>query len=277
MDQQHKDLARFLRSARRRLNPEDFGIAVTSRRRTSGLRREEVAALSGISLTWYTWFEQGRNIRPSTEVLDNLSKVFRLDAKEREFLFHLAQGRPAPLAGPSQSVIGAQTRQLIDAIGVPALVIDEIWTVIGWNRLMARVIRDYDRFPPEERNLFRILVQSPRYRRDPVEYRKMVERLTARLRWDYSRMRERGAFDALIGDVRALCPIFDECWQSDEIADHFEASHSVDCEGHGRIDFHHTSYAIEGAPGQRMVLYAPENEESRRKLAAVIEELQRPA
>ncbi|MEZ5892956.1 MAG: helix-turn-helix transcriptional regulator [Parvularculaceae bacterium] len=275
MDTKRKDLSRFLRSARNRLNPEDFGITVTARRRTAGLRREEVATLAGISLTWYTWFEQGRDIRPSTEVLDNLSKVLRLDEKEREFLFHLAQGRPAPISGALHSEVSVSTRQLLDTIGVPALVIDENWTVIGWNRLMTRVLRDYSNIPPEDRNLFRILLMSQRYQADKTAYPKMVERLTARLKWDYSRMRERAFFDTLIEDMRGRCPIFNEYWESEEIADHFEASHSVDCPGVGRIDLHHTSYAIEGALGQRVVLYAPENEESRQRLNLVIDELRR--
>ena len=270
MSENRDDISRFLRSARNRLKPEDYGITPTGRRRTPGLRREEVATLAGISLTWYTWFEQGRDIKPSTEVLDNLCVVLRLDEKEREFLFHLAQGRPAPISGALHSEVSPSTRQLIDTIGVPALIIDENWSVIAWNKLMTRVLRDYSRFPPEERNLFRVLVTSQRYKANEAEYRKMVERLTARLRWDYSRMRDRTFFNKLIEEVRGLCPIFDECWESDEIVDHFEASHTIECDGVGAIDLHHTSYAIEGLLGQRMVLYAPENDASRKKLDQII-------
>ncbi len=273
MESTRTDLARFLRSARNRLHPADFGIASTGRRRTPGLRREEVATLAGISLTWYTWFEQGRDIRPSAEVLDNLAVVLRLDEKEREFLFLLAQGRPPPLAPSLHEDVSPGARLVLDTIGVPALVVNENWTVVGWNALYTHLFRDYGSMPPEERNLLRVLLLSKHYQQTEEDFRKMVERLTARLRWDYSRAKDRSFFDALIKEMRPLCPAFDHYWQGTDIADCFEASHAVGCEKLGRIDLHHTSYAIEGALGQRMVLYAPENKESRERLEKVVLDL----
>lgn len=273
MEQNKKEISRFLRNARQRLNPEDYGITASGRRRTPGLRREEVASLAGISLTWYTWFEQGRDIRPSTEVLENLCIVLRLDDKEREFLFQLAQGRPSPLSPNLHNEISRGTRLLLDTVDVPAIVMNEHWSVIGWNKLVTKVLRDYGAVPPAERNLFKILLTSDAYKHEPDEYRRMVRRLTARLRWDYSRAKDRAFFDQLISEARELCPIFDECWQSPDIIDRFEASHSIEVKGVGRIDLRHTSYAIEGALGQRMVFYAPENEESRAKIAKIKAEL----
>lgn len=269
MEQNRSEISRFLRNARQRLNPEDFGIAGSGRRRTPGLRREEVATLAGISLTWYTWFEQGRDIRPSTEVLENLAVVLRLDEKEREFLFQLAQGRPSPLSPNLHNEISRGTRILLDTVNVPAVVLNEHWSVIGWNRLVTHVLRDYGAIPSGERNMFKILLTTDVYKQDPDEYRRMVKRLTARLRWDYSRSKDRAFFDKLINEARELCPIFDECWQSPDIMDRFEASHSIEVKDVGRIDLRHTSYAIEGALGQRMVFYAPENEESRLRIAQI--------
>lgn len=274
MEQDRKEISRFLRNARQRLNPEDFGITGSGRRRTPGLRREEVATLAGISLTWYTWFEQGRNIRPSTEVLENLAVVLRLDEKEREFLFQLAQGRPSPLSPNLHNEISRGTRILLDTVNVPAMVMNEHWSVIGWNRLVTRILRDYGAVPFPERNLFKILLSTDAYKQNPEEYQRMVKRLTARLRWDYSRAKDRTFFDKLIAEARAEHPIFDECWQSPDILDRFEASHSLDVPGVGRVDLRHTSYAIEGALGQRMVLYAPENEDSRARIAKVQAQLE---
>jgi len=275
MEQKRKDLSRFLRNARNRLNPEDFGVSATGRRRTPGLRREEVATLAGISLTWYTWFEQGRDIHPATEVLENLAVVLRLDEKEREFLFQLAQGRPSPLSASIHNEITRGTQLILDTINIPALVMNEHWLVIAWNGLIAKLFRDYGAIPLSERNLFRILLTSDYYKQDPEEYRRIAKRLTARLRWDYSRAKDRSYFDKLINDMRNEVEIFDECWQSSDILDRFEASHTANVEGVGRIDLRHTSYAIEGALSQRMVLYAPENEESRVRLMKVWQGLEK--
>ncbi len=275
MQQNRSELARFLRSARNRLNPADFGIVATGRRRTPGLRREEVATLAGISLTWYTWFEQGRDIRPSAEVLDNLSVVLRLDEKERAFLFHLAQGRPPPLAPDVHENLSSGVRLALDTVGVPAIVINENWSVIGWNNLYAHILRDYGAVPADDRNMLRVLLLSERYQEDADEFKKMVKRLTAKLRWDYSRSKDPTYFDKLIAEMRAQCPAFDQYWQGTEITDSFEASHSVKYEGLGRIDFHHTSYAIEGVLGQRMVLFSPENDDSRARLAQVKDALKK--
>ena len=269
MQQNRTELARFLRNARNRLNPADFGIATTGRRRTPGLRREEVATLAGISLTWYTWFEQGRDIRPSAEVLDNLSVVLRLDEKERAFLFHLAQGRPPPLVPYVHEKLNPGVRLALDTVGVPAIVINENWSVIGWNELYAHIFRDYGALPQEERNMLRVLLLSKRYQKDPDEFDKMVKRLTAKLRWDYSRSKDQAFFDKLISEMRAQCHVFDQYWQGTEITDSFEASHAIDFESVGRIDFHHTSYAVEGVLGQRIVLYTPENELSKTRLESI--------
>ena len=275
MQQNRNELARFLRNARNRLNPADFGIAATGRRRTPGLRREEVATLAGISLTWYTWFEQGRDIRPSSEVLDNLSVVLRLDEKERAFLFHLAQGRPPPLVPFVHEELSPGVKLALDTVGVPAIVINENWSVIGWNNLYAHIFRDYGALQQEDRNMLRVLLLSKRYQKDPDEFNKMVKRLTAKLRWDYSRSKDPTYFDMLIAQMREQCPVFDQYWQGTEITDSFEASHSIDFEDVGRINFHHTSYAIEGVLGQRMVLYTPENQISRSRLEQVKDDMKK--
>lgn len=269
MQQNRNEISRFLRSARNRLNPADFGIAASGRRRTPGLRREEVATLAGISLTWYTWFEQGRDIRPSAQVLDNLSVVLRLDEKERAFLFHLAQGRPPPLVPVVHETLSTGVRLALDTVGMPALVINENWSVIGWNNLYAEILRDYGAREPEDRNMLRVLLTSKRYQQNTDEFNKMVKRLTAKLRWDYSRAKDQTYFDKLIAEMRETCGVFDQYWEGTEITDSFEASHAIEYEGIGRIDFHHTSYAIEGVLGQRMVLFSPENELSRTRLEEV--------
>lgn len=263
---QREELTRFLKSARARITPQEVGLPVGERRRAQGLRREEVATLSGMSVTWYTWFEQGRDVQLSATMLERLSRTLKLSAQEREFLFALAQHRPPPLALPPDEVIRPSTQHLMDSLSIPAQVITDDWTVIGWNALVTRVFRDYAQLPPGERNLFKILLLDERYRTDPERYRSMVKRITARFKWDYSRTTRVELFDRLIAEMLEASPEFAEFWHESEIVAHFEDIHDADVPGVGRITLQHTSYAIEEAPSQRLMLFAPVDAESAERL-----------
>lgn len=264
-----EELSRFLKAARARLSPAEVGLPPGERRRTRGLRREEVASLTGMSVTWYTWFEQGREVQLSVPMLDRLTRTLRLDANEREFLFALAQHRPPPLETQIDETVRPATQQLMDALSIPALVIVDDWTVIGWNALVARAFRDYAPLPRAERNLFRILMTSDRYRTDPAHFEEMAHRLVARFKWDYSRTSKPEIFDPIIAEMSETSALFRECWQATEILPYFEHVNTADMPGVGCITFRHTSYAVEGAAGQRLILFAPDDPESARRLALI--------
>ena len=252
-----EQLSRFLKSARARLSPAEVGLPPGERRRTKGLRREEVAALGGMSVTWYTWFEQGRDVHLSVPMLERLARTLKLDTTEREFLFALAQHRPPPLETQIDEEIRPATQEMMDSLSIPALVIVEDWTVIGWNRLVARAFRDYGQLPRHERNLFRILMLSERYQTDPEHYREMGRRLTARFKWDYSRTTKPEIFDQIIAEMIERSELFREVWQESDILPYFEHVNTANMPEVGDISFRHTSYAIEGSPGQRLILFAP--------------------
>src|ERR1700760_2362817 len=120
----------FLKSCRARLQ--------AARRRTPGLRRDDVAALAGLSATWYTWLEQGRDVRASDRVLESLSRTLRLSTEERDYLFSLAQNRPAPLQQVRVEPLPESVRRTLDALNVPAEVITPRWDVIYWNDMVKR-------------------------------------------------------------------------------------------------------------------------------------------
>lgn len=266
------ELSRFLKAARAKLTPEQLGLPAGERRRTGGLRREEVATLSGMSVTWYTWFEQGREVQLSAPMLDRLSHTLRFTPNEREFLFALAQHRPPPLATRLDESIRPATRHLMDSLSIPALVIVEDWTVVGWNRLVTRTFRDYDALPCEDRNLFRILLLNPRYRTDPDRFRTMARRLIALFKWDYSRTNQPEVFDAIIGDMMKQSDMFRQYWPQPEIIDHFADINIADLPGVGEILFRHSSYAIEEAPGQRLLLFAPLDDAGAARFARFVAE-----
>lgn len=264
---QREELSRFLKAARARISPVDVGLPAGERRRTRGLRREEVATLAGMSVTWYTWFEQGRDVQVSAPLIERLSGTLRLNANEREFLFALAQHRPPPLSTKRDEVIRPGTQHLMDSLPIPALVIVEDWTVIGWNQFVARAFRDYQDIPRSERNLFKILMLNERYRTDPERYREMGKRLTARLKWDYSHTAQPEVFDAIIADMLERSDLFREFWEKSDIMAHFDDTNVAHVEGIGEIIFRHTSYAIEEAPGQRLILFAPNDAASAERLS----------
>ena len=274
---QREELSRFLKAARAKLAPSEVGLPAGERRRTRGLRREEVATLAGMSVTWYTWFEQGREVQLSAPMLERLSRTLRLSPNEREFLFALAQHRPPPLSQRPDETIHAGTQHLMDSLSIPALVIIEDWTVIGWNGLVARAFRDYSQMPRADRNLFRILMLNPRYRADPDKFKDMCRRLIARFKWDYSRTAQPEVFEGIIADMMETSEFFRQYWQESEIMAHFEDTNIADMPGVGEIMFRHTSYAIEEAPGQRLLLFAPLDAVSARRLAQLVDDQDAPA
>lgn len=267
-----QELTRFLKSVRARLNPGDVGLPQGERRRTPGLRREELAALAGMSVTWYTWFEQGREVQLSAPMLERLSSVLRLSGEEREFLFALAQHRPPPLARDPDETVGPAIQHMLDSLDVPAQVMTENWEVVAWNRMVAKVFRDYGQLPRDQRNLLKILLTSPAYRADECAYREMVKRVTARFKWDYSRTTRLDYFEALIEEMLERSDLFREYWDKSDIVGHFEGLQTVTLPQVGEITFRHSSYTVEEAPTQRLMVFAPIDEASARKLRALAAE-----
>jgi len=260
-------LSEFLKNCRGRLKPSMMGLPAGGRRRTPGLRREDVAALAGLSATWYTWLEQGRDVRASDRILENLCRTLRLSSEERDYLFSLAQSRPAPLEPSRIEEVSPAIQRTLEALHVPALVITPRWDVIYWNRMVTKTFRDYAAIPVEGRNLIRILLTSPEYQLDPVEYQAMARRVLAKLRVDYSQSAGDPAFEELIRDLGEICPAFQDLWRSPEIMARSEGIHLLRHPQLGGITFEHTSYVVEGAPTLRVVIFAPHDPESAAKVA----------
>jgi hypothetical protein len=265
-------LAEFLKSRRARVTPGSVGLPESARRRTPGLRREDVAALAGLSATWYAWLEQGRDIHASDRVLEGLSDTLRLSPEERDYLFSLAQSRPAPLKRSRPPELPAAVRRTLESLNVPALVMTPRWDVIAWNAMMTRTIRDYGAMAPEERNLLRILLVTPEERVDEADYEAMARRIVAKFHVDYSQAGPDPAFEALVDELNAVSPAFRRLWRSPEILGRSEGVHLQRHPERGDIRLEHTSYVVEGAPLLRVVIYAPHDPESAAKLAALARE-----
>ena len=261
-------VSEFLKSCRARLQPGDLGLPDPQRRRTPGLRREDVAALSGLSVTWYTWLEQGRNVHVSDTVLDRLSITFRLSTDERSYLYSLAQHRPPPLnSDGAQQTANPAVLQMLHTLPIPALVKTARWDVIGWNRLVAQVFRDYDSLLPADRNLLRILFTDPIYAIDAAEFREMARRVLAKFRIDYSQAGSDPAFDELISELEQRSPTFRTVWRSPEVTGRSEGVNLIRHPVHGELRFEHSSYVPEGQPLHRVVVFVPHDERTARQIA----------
>ncbi len=269
---QRAQLSEFLKSCRARISPTTLGLPAAGRRRTPGLRREDVAALAGLSATWYTWLEQGRDVRASDRVLESLSRTLRLSTEERDYLFSLAQSRPAPLQPSRVEAVSPAVQRTLDALHVPALVITPRWDVVHWNRMVIKTFRDYSTMPPERRNLVRILLTSPEYQEDPVAYDAMARRVLSKLRVDYSQAGGDPGFEALIDELNEVCPAFHDLWRSPEIMGRSEGVHLLRHPQLGGITFEHTSYVVEGAPSLRVVIFAPHDADSAAKVIRLARE-----
>jgi transcriptional regulator with XRE-family HTH domain len=271
MDTQRRQLIDFLKGCRARLSPTQVGLPDTNRRRTPGLRREDVAALAGVSVTWYTWLEQGRKIQVSADVLERVCMTLRMTADEREYLFALVQHRPAPPVSTRATEVSPTLARMLDALAVPALVMTARWDVIAWNPLMSQGLRAYERLEPAQRNLLRILlVEDTSYQQDPVEYETMVRRVLSKFRVDYSQTPDDPAFEQLIDELAERCSIFRRLWNSPEVLGRSEAIayHSQ----LGGLKMEHSSYVPEGSPTLRVVIFVPYDEQSAAKISALREE-----
>lgn len=269
-DAQRHQLSTFLKHCRGRLSPVQVGLPTTGNRRTPGLRRQELAALAGVSVSWYTWLEQGRAIQVSTELLERISAALRLSDDERTYLFALAQRRPAPSVTPRRDDASVALVRMLDAVGIPALVMTARWDVIVWNDL-TRIFRDYGAIAAERRNLLRILLlDDPIHRQNADTYETMARELVSKFRTDYGKAALSFDFDSLIAELAARSPVFNRLWHSQDVLT------SIDGVAWypqlGGMRFEHSSYTPEGSPTLRVVAYVPYDEDSTSKLAEFMAE-----
>jgi transcriptional regulator with XRE-family HTH domain len=255
--------ADFLRNCRARMQPSELGLPSPQRKRTQGLRREDVAALSGVSVAWYTWLEQGREMRVSEEVLERICHTFRLSEEEREYLFSLVQQRPPRLLPDAQDQVPCEILRMVEGLRVPGIVMNLRWDVLGWNQLNTLLFRDYAQIPLERRNLAEILLTGHALNKDPVELEEMARRMLAKLRVHYSQAGNDPKFDALLQRLDAASPLFQRLWHSPDIHVGAYGVYRFVHAMFGMLAFDHTSYVPDGQPGLRVTICMPHDAATR--------------
>jgi transcriptional regulator with XRE-family HTH domain len=256
LDRSRSELSDFLVSRRARLSPADVGLPDGGRRRTQGLRREEVASLAGVGLTWYTWFEQGRDIRVSPDFLENVARALRLSGAERRHLFVLLDRESAPVAVPERKISRALQRMIDGMPTYPAYFRTARWDVIAWNKPAERLFR-YGDLRPEERNLMRMMFLNQEFRAMVPNWAQAAPNLVAKFRGDYGRYRGDAATEALIKELQQRSPEFKLWWRRHDVLSSGEGIKTLSLKGKGEMLFEHTSFSVNGEPDLNLVVYAP--------------------
>lgn len=246
----------FLRDRRARLDPATFGFS--GRRRTPGLRREEVAQRANISATWYTWLEQGRGGAPSDDVLNRISKGLMLTEAEREHLFMLALGRPPEVRFRSPEGISPRLQRLLDTLDAsPAFVRTAAWDVVAWNRAATVVMTDYDRLLPGDRNILRLLFGSHAVRARQHDWEAMARFVVGAFRADAARAGATSDIAALVDDLCTNSPEFAALWQENDVISHGEGTKRLNHPILGDIELEYSGFAVDGRPDLNLVVYNP--------------------
>lgn len=264
-------LGGFLTARRAALSPESVGLPC-GRRRTPGLKREEVALLSGVSTTWYTWLEQGRPVRASAEALERIAGTLQLDRGQREHLFLLAHDRPPPRRTAEEGRVTPTVQRLLDALPYPAYVKNSCWDVLAWNAAAAAVLTDYGALPPAERNIIRLLFTRPNPREAMPDWDREGPQLLAVLRAD--RLRgggEDAQFDALVEELTRKSADFAAWWPRPDLRGLGEGIKHVDHPRAGPLQLQYTAVTLDSAPDLGLVVYMPSREEDAAAIAFLLE------
>ena len=250
-------LGTYLKDRRTRLDPAAFGFAAT-RRRTSGLRREEVAQRANISPTWYTWLEQGRGGAPSADVLNRIAGALMLTDIEREHLFLLGLGRPPEVRYRASEGVTPRLQRLLDALEVsPALIKTATWDIVAWNRAAAVVLTDYSKLPPGQRNILRLMFGSPQIRAAQHDWDNISRFVVSAFRADAARAGAVSEVSQLVDELCRLSPEFEALWRENDVAAHGEGVKRLHHPLLGQIELEYSAFSVDGRPDLGMVVYNP--------------------
>ncbi|SNX58295.1 helix-turn-helix protein [Streptomyces sp. TLI_55] len=260
------ELAAFLRHRREHISPEQVGLPRGRRRRTPGLRREEVAHLSAVGVTWYTWLEQARDIQVSVQVLDALARTLLLDRSERAHLFQLAGAVDPTPATTCPSITPAIQRVLEQLEPIPACVQNSRYDILAYNRTYGLLLCDLDAVPAEDRNCLILSYTHEPWRSSIVHLDQTQRLMAARFRATMAGHLGEPAWKMLLQRLRTESPEFREVWDRHEVDAHRGKRKEFLNRYVGRVAVDHTDMWLGPEAGPRIVTYVPADEESKERL-----------
>jgi transcriptional regulator with XRE-family HTH domain len=263
-------LGSYLRDRRAKLDPATLGFPLT-RRRTPGLRREEVAQRASVSATWYTWLEQGRGGAPSASVLERIAHALMLTEVEREHLFLLALGRPPEVRYQLTEGVTPRLQRILDSLELsPAIVKTSTWDIIAWNRAASAVLADYEALPVRERNILRLMFCDPRVRAAQADWESVARFVVAAFRADAARAGAGANVQTLVDELARLSPEFDALWRDNDVRTYGEGSKYIRHPLAGLIGLEYSSFAVDGRPDLSMVIYTPATAADAERISSLI-------
>ncbi|MGN6464890.1 MAG: helix-turn-helix transcriptional regulator [Rhizobiaceae bacterium] len=268
---QENQLGAYLRGRRAKLDPVALGFSA-GRRRTPGLRREEVAQRANISPTWYTWLEQGRGGAPSAHVLDRVARALMLTEAEREHVFLLGLGRSPEVRYRKNDAVTPRLQRVLDALNPsPAVIRTALWDVVAWNRAATVMMIDYGSLAPEERNLLRYIFLDPRARASQHDWESVARFALGSFRADAARAGAVAEVEPLVEELCRLSPDFRRMWPEDhvqgppgEVVKHIR--HAVI----GPLAFEYSVFSVDGRTDLNMVVYNPATPEDAERIQSLL-------
>lgn len=269
MNEDANRLGTYLKERRARLDPATFGFP-PERRRTPGLRREEIAQIAHISATWYTWLEQGRGGAPSADVLDRLARAFSLSDAEREHLYLLAQDRPPKVRRADETGVTPHLQHVLDAFPEsPALLKTPEWSVVAWNRAAAAAFVNYSELPPSERNVLRMIF-SQRGRERNADWDDVAHLIVGTVRRDMLRSGRQPEDSAIIEALIRQSAEFRDMWADQTVLAHGEGVKRIRHPVAGLLQLEYSTFAVDGRADLSLVVFNPATPEDRSKIRELL-------
>ena len=266
-------LGTYLRDRRAKLDPTAFGFPL-KRRRTPGLRREEVAQRANVSATWYTWLEQGRGGAPSADVLDRIARAMMLTDLEREHLFLLGLGRPPEARYRAPEGISPRLQRVLDTLEYsPAFIRTATWDVIAWNRAAAAVLTDYSTLPDGQRNVLRMMFRDSGVRAAQPNWQSVARYVVASFRADVARAGAARNVQSLVDELCATSPEFAAMWRDNDVQGHGDGVKVLHNPIAGPLSMEFSAFAVDGRPDLNMVIYNPATPADADKIRALLKSL----
>lgn len=261
----------YLRDRRTRLDPASFGFA-GGRRRTPGLRREEVAQRANISPTWYAWLEQGRGGAPSADVLNRIAKGLMLTEPEREHLFMLGLGHPPEVRYKAAEGVTPRLQRVLDAMDVsPAIVKTPLWDVVAWNRPAAVLFTDYGALAPNQRNILRMIFADARVRAAQEDWQSVARFVVGAFRADAARAGATAEIGQFVEELSRLSPEFEALWLANDVNAYGEGLKRLHHAELGLLELEFSAFAVDGRPDLGMIVYNPVTRAEADRIRAYIE------
>ncbi|WPP39519.1 helix-turn-helix transcriptional regulator [Paenibacillus hunanensis] len=270
-------LSQFLKGKRARIAPQAVGLNGGLRRRTPGLRREEVAQLAGLSTTWYTWLEQGRDIQASASVLENVASALQMTTDERKYLFSLALDKSSNML-PAASVeeqpqISPSLAKILEQLRYcPTIISDRHCNIVGWNEAARHIFLDFEQIPEHQRNMIALLFDRKEFRRLAINWKDFAADFLAIFRAYYGQYMEDDWYETFLSEMKSTYPDFNPLWEESKVSSAPQVVLEFRHARGGKMLFELSSLIVQGSTELRCSIYTPVQDSATEvKLMALME------